>query len=155
IRRLGWRDARPWAEFTAEFKAPRAWARATLEPRVLTNLLYYRGNYALITVACIAAAVATTPQLFLAGAVAAGAVAVLLPQDGGDDLIIAGRHFDNNERMFLLAAALLVAVSWVRTQLLRLFCAAAVGVAISLGHAALRPRNIRSRANRAAEEAKL
>lgn len=48
LKRLGWKEQRPWPEFFAVFKPPE-WTANALEQRLATNLLYYRTNYLIIS----------------------------------------------------------------------------------------------------------
>ena len=63
------REQRPWAEFAERFLLP-----DHPRERLLTNLLYYRGNYCVITCFCVAVGLLLQPTLLLASLGSAGLV---------------------------------------------------------------------------------
>mmetsp|Transcript_22396 Transcript_22396/g.33372 ORF Transcript_22396/g.33372 Transcript_22396/m.33372 type:complete len:149 (-) Transcript_22396:233-679(-) len=66
-------SARPWAEFAKDFKVP-----SNLEERVKTNLVYFKGNYVIISMGFTAFGLCIHPKSLVAASCCGIMLAILL-----------------------------------------------------------------------------
>ena len=64
VKKIVWKDLRPWNEFFAVFNLPQGNSRQ-IEQRVSTNLIHYRSNYSLISISIFLCQIVISPVFFL------------------------------------------------------------------------------------------
>ncbi|CAM9409237.1 unnamed protein product [Heterosigma akashiwo] len=124
-----------------------------LEQRITTNFLHYRSNYATIAVVVVACSILMSPGLLVSLFLSLGLCLYFIP--ASDRVVMLGdRELNRNERITVAVAGsfVLLSVTGNFYRLLRIILTAA---GICGLHMVFRPRNIRSKANRFYEEAKM
>ena len=152
IKVLGWKEMRPWSEFAAVFKPPQFTSKY-IEQRMVTNMLYYRTNYFLITLAICLIKILISPSLLitmilcstftfyakymLKAPIKAGEVVI---NEDQKNLGIIGINV-----LTLLIMGALVEICWMFLY----------SFLVCLFHMTMRPRNVGSKTNKTYEELKL
>jgi len=140
-------EGRPWMEFVEVFKPP---IRTDLERRMSTNFLYYKTNYAQIVLALLGLSLLLSPRtvlsLVICGLVT---VAIFLVKP----TVVPEMKLTRRNRTFaaVLSSCLILLVSGALLWMLAFLL---VGILIDLLHMILRPRNLHSKYNAAADDVK-
>lgn len=149
---LGWREVRPWGEFFGGFKLPELTAKS-LEDRVVTNLLHYRSNYAVVCSVLLLLQVFLSPMLLVAVPLALVFCIYLLvvhkrPIKCGDIKI--------RDTQKQAACAIFCLFFFAITGVLERLVWIIIYWVFTIGlHLILRPRTMSSKANKMYEEMKL
>ena len=152
IKVLGWKEMRPWSEFSAVFKPPQFTSKY-IEQRMVTNMLYYRTNYLMIILAICIIKIIFSPSLLitlilcsaftfyakymLKAPIKAGEVVI---NEDQKNVGIIGINV-----LTLLIMGALVEICWMFLY----------SFIICILHMTMRPRNVGSKTNKTYEELKL
>uniref|UniRef100_A0A7S2UXU1 PRA1 family protein n=1 Tax=Fibrocapsa japonica TaxID=94617 RepID=A0A7S2UXU1_9STRA len=153
LKQFGLKSMQPWGEFFARFKPPKRWDQTSLEQRINTNYLHYRGNYLFVMVAVTLLHVVLAPVMALVLAVCVCGFILLAPPSGRE-VRVGQRLLSRNEGLVLASIGSLALLLWSGT-LYRLLMVLSLGFAVCVAHMVLRPRTLGSKTNRFMEEAKV
>lgn len=154
VNELGLKEIKPWGEFFARFKAPRAWNLNVLDERLTTNFLHYRGNYSVIAAGFLVLGIVSNVSVVLALLLSSVLLAFLYPLGESRRVVRVGnRVLESSERLAaaVIAIACILGLSGAWYVLL-FYCG--TGVFLCLIHAVFRPRSMRSKATRLSDDVK-
>lgn len=152
LQTLGWKELRPWSEFFGSFRVPE-FTQSNIEEQIVTNFLFYRSNYAIMSLAILCLQILFSPVILLSFILVFGITAYLLfihkaPIKVGD-MKLTTLH-----KQYICAgtSAFILIITGTLTSLLWTFVYAVLLCGL---HIVFRPRNLTSSANKVYEEMKL
>eukprot|EP00904_Undaria_pinnatifida_P003776 jgi/Undpi1/1339/HiC_scaffold_11.g04731.m1 len=152
VRELRMNETKPWGDFFAHFKPPRAWTMQVLDERVTTNFLHYRGNYSIIVVGLMLLGIISNPSVLLAVACCVMLVVYLLPHGKEDRPVVLFEHtLQKKERLAGAVIGVPCILSLSGAWYILVYYVGS-GVLLCTLHCVFRPRSLSSKATRTARE---